>query len=102
MWKIVVVSIIVALVVAGDGRPQYTEDLDKFKKDNHKQRLELLVGCWLMAREHQSNTTEGEMLALVKVCLKHITRKDSVVKITSLIGKNMTSTKTYSEVVPTS
>jgi hypothetical protein len=37
---------------------------------------------------------------LVKVCLKHITRKDSVVKITSLIGKNMTSTKTYQDVVP--
>ena len=40
MWKIVVVvSIIVGLVVAGDGRPEYTEDLDKFRKDNHKQRL---------------------------------------------------------------
>ena len=53
-----------------------------------------------MAQEHQSNTTDAEMLALVKVCLRHITRKDSVVKITSLIGKNMTSTKTYSQVVP--
>lgn len=37
---------------------------------------------------------------MVKACLKHITRKDSVVKITSLIGKNMTTTKTYAEIVP--
>lgn len=34
--------------------------------------------------------------------MKHITRKDSVVKITSLIGKNMTSTKTYEQIVPLS
>jgi hypothetical protein len=34
--------------------------------------------------------------------MKHISRKDSVVKITSLIGKNMTSTKTYDQIVPPS
>jgi len=53
-----------------------------------------------MTREHSPSASEGEMLAHVKVCLKHISRKDSVLKITALIGKNMTSTKTYSEIVP--
>jgi hypothetical protein len=55
----------------------------------------MLVGCWLMSREYMPAGTDDQKLALVKVCMKHITRKDSVVKITSLIGKNMTETKSY-------
>ncbi len=53
-----------------------------------------------MAREYMPLGGEHEKLALIKVCMKHITRKDSVVKITALIGKNMTTTKRYEEVVP--
>jgi hypothetical protein len=53
-----------------------------------------------MTREHKPDANEQYQLSLVKTCMKHITRKDSVVKITSLIGKNMTSTKTYSQIVP--
>jgi hypothetical protein len=37
---------------------------------------------------------------LIKTCLKRITRKDSVLKITELIGKNMEKPKTFAEVVP--
>lgn len=101
MWKLLcfVVLILVACA-AEEERPEYTESLEKFKTDKHKTRLELLVGCWLMSREHLPNASEQQQLALVKTCLKHINRKDSVVKITSLIGKNMTTTKTYSQVVP--
>jgi hypothetical protein len=55
----------------------------------------MLVGCWLMTRDYMPLGNDQEKLALIKICMKHITRKDSVVKITSLIGKNMTSTKSY-------
>lgn len=101
MWKLLCLIVFLTLAFAAEEeRPEYTESLEKFKSDKHKTRLELLVGCWLMSREYMSQGSEQQHLALVKTCLKHITRKDSVVKITSLIGKNMTSTKTYDQVVP--
>lgn len=53
-----------------------------------------------MSRDHHPTASESEKLMLIKTCLRHITRKDSVVKITSLSGKNMTETKTYDQVVP--
>jgi len=96
-------TLIVATLLAAateDEMPTYTEDLQLFRADRHKIRLEMLVGCWLMAREYMPLGNQMEKLTLIKACMKHITRKDSVVKITSLIGKNMTSTKNYEEIVP--
>ena len=53
MWKVVVVLVLLGLTAsAAPEKPDYTEDLEKFKSDRHKERLELLVGSWLMAREH--------------------------------------------------
>ena len=62
--------------------------------------MELLMGCWLMSREYSSNQHLPYRMALIKACMRHITRKDSVVKITSLIGKNMTTPRDYQDIVP--
>lgn len=70
-----------------------------FKKDNLRGRMEVLLGCWLLGRDYERNVSEGRQLSLLKACMRRITRKDSVVKITSLIGKNMAPPKTYEEVV---
>ncbi len=61
--------------------------------------MELLLGCWLMAREYSNDTNQAHQIKLVKKCMKRISRKDSVVKITSLIGKNMTTPKNYEDIV---
>lgn len=79
--------------------PVYTEDVEVFRKDNQRGRMELLLGCWLLSREYNSSASENHQLALIKACMRTISRKDSVVKITSLIGKNMTLPKTYLQVV---
>ena len=50
MWKLITLLLLVLAVQSAEERPAYTEDLATFKKDQHKQRLELLVGCWLMSR----------------------------------------------------
>lgn len=63
--------------------------------------MELLLGCWLLAREYSNSTMQGYRLDLIKGCMRHITRKDSVAKITSLIGKNMYPPKKYEEIVET-
>lgn len=62
-------------------------------------RMELLLGCWLMTREYSNDTNQAYKLNLVKKCMKKISRKDSVVKITSLIGKNMTTPKKFEDIV---
>jgi hypothetical protein len=62
-------------------------------------RMELLLGCWLMSREYRSAPVENYQLALIKKCMQKITRKDSVVKVTALIGKNMTTPKRYEDIV---
>lgn len=63
----------------------------------------MLVGCWLMIKQHEKMSKIDYdnylVLKMIKPCMKKITRKDSVVRITALIGKNMTETKRYDEVV---
>lgn len=68
----------------------YTEDLAKFKSDNVRGRMEQLLGCWLMAREYTESgmPSRGLLLSLIKKCMMKISRRDSVVKITALVGKN--------------
>ncbi len=91
---------LILLVTAADiSEPQYTEEVEVFKKDNLRGRMENLLGCWLLSRDYDRNASEGRQLLLIKACMRRITRKDSVLKITSLIGKNMAPPKTYEEVV---
>ena len=85
---------------AGTMEIEYTEDIDKFKSDNQRGRMELLMGCWLYSREFSTSVHRPYQMALIKRCMKRVTRKDSVNKITSLIGKNMSETKTYEQIVP--
>lgn len=99
-WICLAFVLFVALAQQNDQKPQYTEDLAKFKADKYKIRMEMLVGCWLVTREYLPLANQRQKLVFIKTCLKHITRKDSVVKITSLIGKNMTATKNYEQIVP--
>ena len=61
----------------------------------------MLLGCWLMGRDFEKEASEPRTLSLLKACMKRVTRKDSVLKITSLIGKNLAPPKTYQEVVGT-
>lgn len=57
MWKWLCLFFCLILASASDDRPEYTEDLDRFKSDKLKVRLELLVGCWLMSREYLPNAS---------------------------------------------
>ena len=52
-----------------------------------------------MAREYSNDTNQAYQIGLIKKCMKKISRKDSVVKITSLIGKNMAPPKKYEDIV---
>jgi hypothetical protein len=61
--------------------------------------METLLGCWLLGRDYDRSSSEARQLVLIKACMRRITRKDSVLKITSLIGKNMAPPKTYEEIV---
>jgi hypothetical protein len=61
--------------------------------------MEVLLGCWLMSREYSNDTNVNYRLGLIKKCMRKISRKDSVVKITSLIGKNMSMPKKYDDIV---
>lgn len=91
---------LILLVTAADiSEPEYTEDVEVFKSVNLRGRMETLLGCWLLGRDYDRNATEARQLVLIKACMQRITRKDSVLKITSLIGKNMAPPKTYEEIV---
>ena len=54
MWRSACLAVVVSLILAApaDDSPEYTENLDQFKSDRQKIRLEMLVGCWLMTREY--------------------------------------------------
>ena len=101
IW-VLFMALLVALPVssAGTMEIEYTEDIDKFKSDNQRGRMELLMGCWLYSRDHSSSTHLPYRMALIKSCMRRVSRKDSVNKITSLIGKNLTEPKQYHEIVP--
>lgn len=70
------------------------------------------MGCWLLSKEyldiHKSNylffkdlqLKETVTLKLVKECMKRIVRKDAILKITELVGKNMEPAKKYEELIP--
>jgi hypothetical protein len=34
--------------------PEYTEDIEVFKKDKNMVRMQMLAGCWLIVDEHLS------------------------------------------------
>jgi hypothetical protein len=92
---VLVACLLLAVSAADLSDPQYTEEVEVFKKDNLRGRMEVLLGCWLLSRDIERDASEGRQLALLKACMRRISRKDSVVKITSLIGKNMAPPKTY-------
>lgn len=52
-----------------------------------------------MTKEYSSYKNDTNQIGLLKKCLKKISRKDSVVKITSLVGKNMTTPKNFEDIV---
>jgi len=54
MWRGISLLVIIAIASAAveDDKVTYTEDLQLFKTDKQKIRLEMLVGCWLMTREY--------------------------------------------------
>lgn len=100
MWSRVAVVLVVVLAAAKIEQPVYTEDLEVFKSDKRNARLELLVGCWLLGREYSPSQDKPYQIALIKACLQRITRKDSVLKITQLVGKNVEPPKSYAQIVP--
>ena len=94
--------VVVSTAKSGDidiSELKYTEDIEEYKRDNQRGRMEVLLGCWLLSREYSENESQAYQLELIKKCMRKITRKESVVKITSLIGKNMTMPKKYEDVV---
>lgn len=103
--RILVTLIAFALLLATASQaetaePQYTEDVELFKKENMRGRMELLLGCWLMSREYNPLAgNEDYLLVLIKKCMQKITRRDSYTKVTSLIGKNTTVPKNYQDIV---
>lgn len=71
----------------------------------------MVVGCWLLSKyylEFSKSTylffkdqklKEIVMVKLVKECMKKITRKEAILKITELVGKNMQPAKKYENLV---
>ena len=101
LLTIIAFTLLVAVSVQAEtAEPQYTEDVELFKKENMRGRMELLLGCWLMSRDYNPQAgNEDYLLALIKKCMQKITRRDSYAKVTSLIGKNTTVPKKYQDIV---
>ncbi|MBS1890041.1 MAG: hypothetical protein JST59_02010 [Actinobacteria bacterium] len=123
---IALVVVLAALAKAPLETPEYTEDLETFKKDKNVIRMQMLAGCWLIVDEYlstknpaetvvidegngsvpQTETKESEPteitragIAMVKRCMQKITLKEAVNRVTFLIGKNLTQAKTFQEIV---
>ena len=51
IWVLLTLLLIApSALSAGNMEIKYTEDIDKFKSDNQRGRMELLMGCWLYSR----------------------------------------------------
>lgn len=69
----------------------------------------MMAGCWLIvideikSRQPEITTTnitiDSRTIAMLKECMKKITLKEAVVKVTELVSQNMSVPKTFTQIV---